>query len=383
MEALEGTRTLILSERLARRSAAIAELRSAGLSDLADAYGSALKEWTVSRGDPDGERTSEDAVDHAVEAIRATRGFEGFLASPTIADVRSIASNYPVVYLVIGPHGGIALVVTASATRCVELPSFVTGDDVLWEKVSEYSAAYDRYLVDVSGWTQALDDLTGWMGASVMSTVFNELEGASRATIIPTGVLVLLPWHAAWWGEGDGRTLFCDEVVVAYAPSAAALLALPPNGSASRDIAAIEEPLPVKAPRLPAATLEVEAIVANFTSIKRLPGPSATVSAVMLALDSAAIVHFACHGVAKPSDPTASGLLLSGDEWLTIGMLAREHDRVSAGEVIVLSACETALTGMLALDEAINVSSAFMALGWRSVVGSLWVAPDQAKAVTR
>lgn len=384
VETLEQARTLILSERLARRSAALDELRSSGLSPLADAYEAALTNWMTSRGDPERARACDDAIDRAIEGIRAVPGFERFLAAPTIADVRSIAANHPVVYLVIGQHGGVALVVSATTTRSVELPAFAAGDDVLWRNVGKYAQAYDRR-VDVRAWSQALDELTGWMGAGVMSTVFDQLGGAMKATIIPTGVLVLLPWHASWWstGDGDERTIFGEEVVVAYAPSAAALLALPPNGPSSMEIAAIEEPQPVRAARLPAARLEVEGVLANFSSPPplRLPGPSATVSAVLDALEKVPFAHFACHGRATPTDPISSGLLLSGDEPLTIEMLARVPGRAAAGELIVLSACETAVTGTLALDETINVSMAFMALGWRSVVGSLWVAPDQATAI--
>lgn len=87
-------------------------------------------------------------------------------------------------------------------------------------------------------------------------------------------------------------------------------------------------------------------------------------------------IHFACHGLLSPSHPTLSGLAL-GD-----GLL-KAHDifglRLNA-DVVVLSACETALDEYEAGEGITGLVRAFLYAGAPRVVASLWKIPDDSTA---
>jgi CHAT domain-containing protein len=119
----------------------------------------------------------------------------------------------------------------------------------------------------------------------------------------------------------------------------------------------------------------------GLLGLRRQRGPAATAQAVLDALGSAGVVHFACHGVARPTQPTESFLLMANDERLTVRALAsRAGGRLSA-DLVLLSACETAVAGTVAIDEVVNFPTAFLELGASAAIGSLWVAPDEATAL--
>jgi CHAT domain-containing protein len=97
------------------------------------------------------------------------------------------------------------------------------------------------------------------------------------------------------------------------------------------------------------------------------------------------VVHFATHGVLDSDRPSLSGLVLSlVDESGTPrdGYL-RLHDiynlRLGA-ELVVLSACQTALGKEIRGEGLVGLARAFMYAGTPRVVGSLWEVSDLATA---
>jgi CHAT domain-containing protein len=122
--------------------------------------------------------------------------------------------------------------------------------------------------------------------------------------------------------------------------------------------------------------------VAELTPATVLSGAAATFDAVRQALTRHPGVHFACHAVADPSDPSAGRLLLQDHQSrpLTVRDIA-ELDLPDA-RLAVLSACETALGTPRLPDEALHLASAFQLAGYPEVVGTLWPINDRvARAV--
>jgi CHAT domain-containing protein/tetratricopeptide (TPR) repeat protein len=376
VKALEETRTLILSERIERRSIQLDRLREEGHGDLADRLTKAAADLEAARGESGAEISAESGLDAIVGEVRSIAGFERFLMRRPLQDLHPLAARRPVVYLVAGRYGGCALVVDGSQTRGVPLPAFDDGDGPLWDEMERYFSRYDRRSTMPREWMAAMDRLCEWMGEAVMEPMLAALPSDS-CTLIPTGILSVLPWHAARLGD---CSYVLDATSVAYAPSGQALLASRHPDGASERLVAIVEPAAAGVRPLPGAAPEVAAISRHFTGVGRLADAEATVAAVQDALPRAACVHFACHGVARPNDPTQSFVLMA-DGPLTVAAIAGRAGGLAATDLVVLSACETALTGLSTPDEAVNLPSAFLEQGAGSAIGSLWVAPDIATAL--
>lgn len=376
VKALEEMRTLILSERLELRGAQLDRLRAEGHGDLADRFAKAAAELDAARGDSGAEVSAESGLDVIVGEVRSIASFEQFLMRRPLEDLQPLAARRPIVYLVAGRYGGCALVIDGSRTCTVPLTAFEGGDEPLWNEMQRYFSRYDRRSTMPREWLAAMDRLCDWMGEAVMEPVLAALPGDS-CTLIPTGVLSVLPWHAARLGDGG---YVIDAASVAYAPSGQALLASRHPDAATGPLVAIVEPAAAGVSSLPGAVPEVTAISRHFTDVTRLPDAEATVAAVQDALPRGRCVHFACHGVARPDDPAQSFVLMA-DGPLTVAAIAGHAGGLAATDLVVLSACETAFAGLSTPDEVVSLPTAFLEQGAGSAIGSLWVAPDIATAL--
>ena len=254
---------------------------------------------------------------------------------------------------------------------------------------------------------------------------------AKRILIVPDGVLQYLPFAALPFPSGTGRNkplVSVQEIVTL--PSASVLAGLrraaanKPSSTATAAIFAdpVFEPddprvsgvrLPAKSngqdrpaaltraiqdlghgtyiPRLPASRNEANAIAA----VLRPQDPKG----VRVALDFDAnrdnilkegltqfrLIHFATHGLVDTRYPERSGLILSlinrrgrkGDGYLRLADIYRL--KLSA-DLVVLSACESALGQDLASEGIIGLPRAFLHAGAKSVIASLWKVNDEATA---
>lgn len=106
--------------------------------------------------------------------------------------------------------------------------------------------------------------------------------------------------------------------------------------------------------------------------IQCLPNTQATKTLVTEALQqSHEIFHFCGHGAYNPQNPALSCLYLNGEDTLTLqDILALD---LQAYRLIVLSACETAVTGNQTItDEYVGLVSGFLRSGATHVLSTLW-----------
>ncbi|MFL5666526.1 MAG: CHAT domain-containing protein [Ktedonobacteraceae bacterium] len=220
-----------------------------------------------------------------------------------------------------------------------------------------------------------------------------------RLVLIPCGLLGLLPLHAALvprFSNREETEPLIDVVQVSYAPSARIWAAGRRRGSGSRAeqvealIVGDPQPQPEGTPPLPGARDEAQAISALASQVAQgdvsmLMREAATLSGVleMLQRRNATLthVHFACHGLAELANPQSSGVLLAdGTRLMTRDLLGPEIALFAQLRLVVLSACRTALVGTELPDEAVGLPSAWLQVGAKDVLASLWPVSDSITA---
>ena len=180
--------------------------------------------------------------------------------------------------------------------------------------------------------------------------------------LVPTGVLHALPWSAL--PSLRGRPLSVAPSAALWRRAAAAA-ARPASGGPV---------VIVEGPGLPGAAGEVAALAGRYPDATCLTGAAATVAAVAEALDGAELAHIAAHGAFRVDNPLFSSLQLA-DGPLTVYDL---EGLVRAPRRLVLSACDSGLSGVRPGDELMGLAGALFSLGMSTLVASVIPVPDAA-----
>jgi tetratricopeptide (TPR) repeat protein len=375
---------------------------------------------SAARGTTDSRMALAREWDELVEQVRAIDGFEDFLRPARPEALLAAAANGPVVVINVSRWRCDALIVTADGVRVEELPRLSA--ESVTSKASEYlrvlqqleRAADDlhsaRELLDqphhgldaITHYTaakkalrdaqrdrdQVLAVVLGWLWDEICDPVLTALgfvgspgQGQSwpRLWWCPTGLLTLLPLHAAGHYDASGRSsgrAVLDRVVSSYTPTLRALLETrrpldpPPDSNRMLVVALAETP-----GELPLADVARERELLTSLFARRhtvLAGPAATWAAVRAELPRHRWVHCSCHGGQDLEDPSRGGLVLH-DRLLSVADFSTGHYR---GEFAFLSACMTATGGVDVPDEVITLAAALHYTGYRHVIGTLWSVYD-------
>ncbi|KAF5250692.1 hypothetical protein FANTH_4135 [Fusarium anthophilum] len=145
------------------------------------------------------------------------------------------------------------------------------------------------------------------------------------------------------------------------------------DSSGSTALVAMED-TPRSSP-LPFAGNEVEMLQRQCPLLHLRPEmPEPYTDAVLEAMKTCTVFHYAGYGSARFANPSDSCILLK--DWqsnaLTVDRLHGIHTQDSRPFLAYLSACETkASDGVQLLDESLDLTSAFQLAGFRHVVGTL------------
>jgi CHAT domain-containing protein/lipopolysaccharide biosynthesis regulator YciM len=141
--------------------------------------------------------------------------------------------------------------------------------------------------------------------------------------------------------------------------------------------------------RLPHAAEEADAISAGApwgTTLVAKGFDANRETAMSAEVSRSQIVHFATHSFVHSEHPELSGIALSmidvnGVETNGVMSLPDIYSLDLSAELIVLSACQTALGKDLKGEGLVGLTHSFMSAGANSVVASLWKVDDRATAV--
>jgi CHAT domain-containing protein/tetratricopeptide (TPR) repeat protein len=241
--------------------------------------------------------------------------------------------------------------------------------------------------------------------AALIKPAEPSLKNATTVLLCPEGALNQLPWGALIVAvDKQGRpTYWVERVAIGLTLSAGVYLQAKAVRPAERGvaIAAVSQYRRLEVAQAPKtaqlvrrsgrALGDLPAVKQEVAQVRRLLGKQG-VAAVLEAeatperarqmAQGARVVHFACHARADGVDPLGSGLLLSpagSDEGLLTAAEVVSQWRLRA-DVVMLSACETAVGQVRRYEGMYGLARAFLFAGCRSVGASLWRVDDVSTA---
>jgi hypothetical protein len=347
-------------------------------------------------------RNHVDAVNqlhNTIEEIFAASGCSDFQRAVSADEIKTIASQGPVIIFNMTQLRSDAIILTENGVRSIKLPGLLFKDVEENAKLLLGGILKERKRMHLlTGNNEKFKELLAWLWYAAVEPVLQELhlEPHTNTNDLPqvwwigVGVMGLFPFHAA--GDYNQGMSMCtmSRAISSFAPTLKSL-------SVAR-----QKPWKLCEPIIPRMLIiamdetpgfadlstelessRISSAAGESTSITIMKRPS--VSAVLEAFDSYDIVHCICHGVSDHTTPSNSHLVLDHDSSqrnqkptskLTVLDISNKRSS-SRSQLAFLSACSTAdNTYTSLLDESIHIASGFQLAGFSHVIGTMWKASD-------
>lgn len=209
------------------------------------------------------------------------------------------------------------------------------------------------------------------------------ISDKKRLCIIPNGSLSYIPFQLLGKTLTDGSfSLLMNQFAVFYANSTDMLLRAPEEQKATYNILAFGNPDKT----LPSTEIEVKEIKSLFPSASVYLRDEATEDKAKYASEDYNVMHFATHGNLDYEDFAKSFLTMAGNPAKDEdGMLTLEElwgmDVMSHLNIVVLSACQTAVSNGSDESSPVSPASGFLQNGVKSVIATLWKVDDEATSL--
>jgi len=286
---------------------------------------------------------------------------------PLKAMQKSIPEDVVVLNYFVLPDHTLVWVVTTSTLQGFDLP---VGEEVLHEKVvllrDKLADAHKSDFVP----------LTDFLCQAIFTPLREHLQGKKKVLCIPHRSLSFVPFQVF---TRENRYLI-GEYCFFYAPSLNIYsYSLQKEAHPSISFLAFGNPRypdPNTQP-LPGAEEEVKEISRWFRNSRILLGEEATESAFYRLAKEANIIHLSTHGSANERFPLLSTILLAPDDANDGYLLASEVFATPLqADLMVLSACQTALGRYSTTEGLIGFTRSFFYAGVSSLIASLWSVSD-------
>ncbi|GAB2995644.1 CHAT domain-containing protein [Amycolatopsis acidiphila] len=327
-------------------------------------------------------------------SVLRTLGAEELVAPTSVDSLRAalgVHGSDLLAYLVPGTdyHGALLVVVPVRGNVIVEaLPGLESGS-----ALAEYQAAYDQWYQadDPAGeeyerWREALRSVCAWAWAAGASQVLRAGRAVAggrdpRVVLVPVGNLGAVPWHAAFRRIEDKERYLVQDATVSYVPSGQLLCEAVhrPEVTSGRPVL-VGNPAGNLGPGAYEAFSVREAFYPAGSLLGTLPRPwvadgAGTAGELLERLGGPLpLVHLACHAEADLRQPLRSTIELADGDVSSTELLRLSPTRALELGLAVLAGCTTNASGV-DHDEALSLSTTFLAIGARTVIGSLWLVP--------
>jgi CHAT domain-containing protein len=381
---LEQGSARLLSETLALNHADIEALRDSPQSKLHQAYFEALTAYQNAQHiqkpgiQQQALRDAWKNLDAVIAQIRQVEGFEKFLQPASFAEIEQ-AAEQPLLYLAVTVQGGVGIFVQREDMKSAQCSVFFLpqlDETNLREHLSAYLKAYQQRDQDNMAWglwEARLAKLCHWLGEIFLTPLRQALPDLRQVTLIPLGLLGLLPLHAAT----DSERSALDDWCITYAPNARSLNRARQiqAKTSSQCVLAIENPKR----NIHYAAYATESLRKHCPQTTVYQHATASHDKVFNALPHYDIIHFYCHSKTNTEQPLRSLLELADDNLHLKTLLAKGKLKA---RLVLLCACET---GMLAdlqrAEESVSLSTGLLQAGSAAVIASLWSVRDDSTMI--
>jgi len=217
----------------------------------------------------------------------------------------------------------------------------------------------------------------------MISPASAEIAGKKRLCIIPNGSLSYIPFQLLGKTLKNGKfSLLMNQYAIFYANSTDMLLRV--TGSETRQLKILAFGNPDKT--LPSTELEVVEIKSLYPNSSIFLREEATEDKAKFAGEEFNVMHFATHGNLDYEDFGKSFITMAGNPAKDEdGKLTLEElwgmDVMSHLNIVVLSACQTAVSKGSDESSPVSPASGFLQNGVKSVVATLWKVDDEATSI--
>jgi CHAT domain-containing protein len=297
----------------------------------------------------------------------------------------------------LGEERGFLWVVSTTAIRSVTLPRRAD--------VEEAARTFYNALKDPE--TQRGGDESGRILSRMLLGEVEASLGHKRLLIVADGALQYLPFTALPDPSAPGQPLVASHEIV-NVPSASTLAVLRRENAgrkpAPRTLAILADPvfnnddsrvtpsphraLELHLSRLPGTRREAEAIASLVPESQRkltLDFDASRATLTSPEMNQYRMIHLATHGLLNSEHPELSGIVLSlvdrqGRKLDGFVRLNEIYNLKLSADLVVLSACQTALGKEIRGEGLVGLTRGFMYAGAPRVVASLWKVDDRATA---
>ncbi|WP_171134062.1 CHAT domain-containing protein [Streptomyces sp. Z423-1] len=326
-------------------------------------------------------------MDDLVTRVRELPGLEDFLRLPSLERLQSAAAHGPVIVVNTSTVRCDALIVTRTDVHTVPLPDLhLTEDDGLIDRTETLLDALStigRSPSDAWRAQRVLTRTLAWLwdtvAAPVLAALPDDTPTPRRLWWCPTGLLTLLPLHAAGHYTRQKGPSLPDHYICSYTTTLRALAAAQshPTPPPTPRMLAVDQSATPGLPPLPQAAAEVRRLSHRIPHTTVLTGREATREKLLTTLPTHPYLHFSGHGTQDPTDSSGGALYLHDHEQsgpLTITDISRL--RLTDAQLAYLSACETARGAAAVPDEAAHLAGTLQLAGFTHVVAAQWAVDD-------
>jgi len=377
-----------MAESLALNQKGLHRLRELGHADLFERYELVAAQIAEIINNPWGVRQSpqmpnlakdtgvaslRETLRHVIDAVRAVPGYEDFLQPVGFREIQDIARNCTIVYLISTSKGGLGIAIEKGTSSICTVAMDAMTQAWAQESVLKLVLLAEGIKKGTNSrldFIKFVEELTAEIGICLAPLSSTELI-TSHIVIIPVGLLALLPLHAAQ--EGDRYLL--DRCLVSFSPNARSLLT-PAMEARSRPESLLAIATPEVGLRYTAD--EIALIETYFEQARVLTGTEATAENARNEVYGHSVLHFSCHASADLLQPLRSALHLHGGRLTLSDLLMTRFRNVN---MAVMSACESGVPGLAMPEEIVNLPSALLQGGVRSIISTLWIVEDATAAM--